>query len=374
MSASNHTILAPHGAQPHHSHLDATSDGDIQMDILAAEEHTDLPPVSQRKRTRSEPDSGSDTETAPVTTARKQRPQPAWLLTCKHAHVAATTAAPTAATGSLALGSHPPAPAISTSETASSTPVTLEALVAEIQSLRQQVSDLQHKIHILTHPTTTKETRSATHPPPPVPAQTWPKTTHPRCYAEVVQPSTPAPTAASKVTTPATPPAVASTTKPSVSATSNKRTRRVVVRASTPITLAPLKIRDTINTALNAANAPGYLLVRSVTINSKGNALLTMLEGGISEDVVKFSQHVRKALTSIGVTGTRVEPDSNWLKLLVHGVSVVDFGKEWGMEALRDEINRFNPKVQLASLPRCLLSEARREGKAYSSIVIAIRT
>ncbi|RPA76262.1 hypothetical protein BJ508DRAFT_191409, partial [Ascobolus immersus RN42] len=70
----------------------------------------------------------------------------------------------------------------------------------------------------------------------------------------------------------------------------------------------------------------------------------------------------------------RIEPDNRWFKLLVHGVSVVDFGKEQGMEYLRDEINCFNPKVQLASLPRWLLSDDRREGKAYSSVVIAFRT
>ncbi|RPA71678.1 hypothetical protein BJ508DRAFT_367651 [Ascobolus immersus RN42] len=206
-----------------------------------------------------------------------------------------------------------------------------------------------------------------------VPAHTRPKANRSRRFADVLQPpphtSTPAVTTrrgpAPTVTAPeATPPP----------ATPTKRARRVVVQATTPIKTDPLAIRDAINKALKAANAPGYLLIRSVTVNSKGNALLTVLEGGTSADLVKFSQHVAKALGSIGITTTRIEPDNRWFKLLVHGVSVVDFGKEQGMEYLRDEINRFNPKVQLASLPRWLLSDDRREGKAYSSVVIAVRT
>ncbi|RPA70585.1 hypothetical protein BJ508DRAFT_337036 [Ascobolus immersus RN42] len=112
--------------------------------------------------------------------------------------------------------------------------------------------------------------------------------------------------------------------------------------ATTPIKIAPLAIRDAINKALKAANAPGYLLIRSVTVNSKGNALLTLLEGDTNADLVKFSQHVTKALASIGITTTRIEPDNCWFRLFVHRVSVVDFGKEEGMEYLCDEINRFN--------------------------------
>lgn len=44
------------------------------------------------------------------------------------------------------------------------------------------------------------------------------------------------------------------------------------------------------------------------------------------------------------------------------------------MEALRDEINRFNPKLNLANLPRWLTRAEAREGKEYSSVVIAVRT
>jgi hypothetical protein len=44
------------------------------------------------------------------------------------------------------------------------------------------------------------------------------------------------------------------------------------------------------------------------------------------------------------------------------------------MQELKDEIEVFNPKLKLATLPRWLTLEEKRAGKQQSSVVIALQT
>lgn len=98
------------------------------------------------------------------------------------------------------------------------------------------------------------------------------------------------------------------------------------------------------------------------------------MEGYQSQDLLRLRSHVDKAFNSLNICPTAIEADTKWFKLMVHGVSRLDFRGENGMEALKEEIERFNPKITLVSLPRWLKRPEDMEGQAYSSAVIAVCT
>jgi hypothetical protein len=204
--------------------------------------------------------------------------------------------------------------------------------------------------------------------PPPILNTNRPKATPAKKhYAEAARNAnlqTPAPAAA----------VAPKTTSKTSKTTPTKRERRLVVQVDSPIKESNLAIRKAINEALGAAKAPRSLLVQSVAQNQKGNLILTLLEGGHSEDLMKVSQHVKKALASLSIAAARIEPDHKWFKLIVHGISVPDFGGEEGLELLREEIDRFNPRLALANMPRWLTRPETREGREFTSVVIAVRT
>ena len=247
-----------------------------------------------------------------------------------------------------------------------------EHLTAQVQELSRLVANLSNTVMALSKALPASLAGKALVPPPPTPAPA-------AAHSALNQPSfaaiaaTPAPAAPNRRPA-ATKPAPTKPAPPAAAPTP-KRSRRVVIRPGTTIKAEPLTLRNTINTALEQAHAPQHLLVQSARINEKGNAVLTLVEGGTSAELTKLTSVVIQALSTFGVTSARIEPDQRWFKLLVHGVSIADFGKELGMQALKDEIDRFNPKVKLASLPRWLIPLARLpEGKLFTSAVIAVKT
>jgi hypothetical protein len=125
---------------------------------------------------------------------------------------------------------------------------------------------------------------------------------------------------------------------------------------------------------LTAVKAPPHVLVNNVTFSTRDNAVLTLVEGASSAELLKLQTHVEKALTALAIPVKKMESDVQWQKLMVHGISVPDFEGEEGMNILREEINRFNPRLELATLPRWLTRPDTRVGKEFSSVIIAVRT
>jgi hypothetical protein len=125
---------------------------------------------------------------------------------------------------------------------------------------------------------------------------------------------------------------------------------------------------------LTAVKAPPHVLVNNVTFSTRDNAVLTLVEGASSAELLKLQTHVEKALMALAIPVKKMESDVQWQKLMVHGISVPDFGGEEGMNMLREEINRFNPRLELATLPRWLTRPDTRVGKEFSSVIIAVRT
>ena len=52
---------------------------------------------------------------------------------------------------------------------------------------------------------------------------------------------------------------------------------------------------------------------------------------------------------------------------------MVDFREDEGMSLLKQEIETFNTQAVLVATPRWLLHPSKRQGKAYSSIVLAVQ-
>jgi hypothetical protein len=56
---------------------------------------------------------------------------------------------------------------------------------------------------------------------------------------------------------------------------------------------------------------------------------------------------------------------------MVHGVAISDFDTATGMAELRKDIEMFNPKLRLATLPRWITFKENRIGKMHGSVVLS---
>jgi len=90
--------------------------------------------------------------------------------------------------------------------------------------------------------------------------------------------------------------------------------------------------------------------------------------------VLKFRQVMHNALEKLKVKVKSIEASQTWFKYKVHGISTEEFGGKDGMERLRDEIETHNRLLKLTMPPRWLTSENTRQGKKYSTVVIAVAT
>ena len=256
-----------------------------------------------------------------------------------------------------------------------------QQLMAVITTLTRQNEDLQHEMAALRQAvaslSSTTQSKHVVPPPTPafrsysqVAASTTPPQTNTRLPAVHKPPKTLVrPVSASQPAATTCPVATAASTQPTL------RQRQLIVRPASPIAgITGLQIRNAVNNALAAANAPEGLLVRTVTINEKGNAILTLVDGFSSEDLLRLKDKVQKAMHSLKVQVDTIEPDSKWFKILVHGVPVPDFRDSVGLLALKEEIERFNPGIKLAAVPRWVKREEKMAGQAASSVVIAVRT
>ena len=70
----------------------------------------------------------------------------------------------------------------------------------------------------------------------------------------------------------------------------------------------------------------------------------------------------------------RSQLDSKWHKIIIHGVPIADFDSEQGMQLLKQEIELFNPGLQLIAPPRWISSNEKRQGKLHSSVTAAFDT
>jgi hypothetical protein len=56
---------------------------------------------------------------------------------------------------------------------------------------------------------------------------------------------------------------------------------------------------------------------------------------------------------------------------MVHGIAISDFDTATGMAELRKDIEMFNPKLRLATLPRWVTPRENRIGKMHRSVILS---
>ena len=155
-----------------------------------------------------------------------------------------------------------------------------------------------------------------------------------------------------------------------------KAQRRIVVlrEKQENDTFNPATIRDAINNTLIQEKAPASLKVSSATLNPRGNVIVLTKDDCTSDQVLKYKDQIEKAVKTSDPHVKSIQSSEHWTKILVHSVSLDIFpDNPQGLSKLREEIETYNSKIQLAIQPRYLTRPDRREGKEKSSVVIAIR-
>jgi hypothetical protein len=56
---------------------------------------------------------------------------------------------------------------------------------------------------------------------------------------------------------------------------------------------------------------------------------------------------------------------------MVHEIAISDFNTATGMAELQKDIEMFNPKLRLATLPRWIILKASRIGKMHGSVILS---
>jgi hypothetical protein len=64
--------------------------------------------------------------------------------------------------------------------------------------------------------------------------------------------------------------------------------------------------------------------------------------------------------------------NTNWSKLVIHGIPIAPFSMDDGLYLLKEEIETFNPEIKLLKNPRWLSLEENRQSKRHASIAIIV--
>jgi hypothetical protein len=136
--------------------------------------------------------------------------------------------------------------------------------------------------------------------------------------------------------------------------------------------LKPMEMRNLINFKLNQQKCNA--LIATVTLSLKKNLILTVLENQTAKAAFMLKDHWLPELEKY-IPVESIGLSNSWHKVVLHNVPTDCFGgTEAAMQELKDEIEVFNPKLKLATLPRWLILEEKRAGKQQSSVVIAFQT
>jgi hypothetical protein len=147
----------------------------------------------------------------------------------------------------------------------------------------------------------------------------------------------------------------------------NKQTKALPENVKVAIGMA-------VNATLRKAKAPDMLSITTVRKNIAGNLLLTPAAHTLATDITAYLPIIKEAAMRVHPTLQPPRVNEKWHKLAVHGISLDYFpNNEEGMTKLQRQIET-DHSVSLAQLPRYLTHPDKREGKAASSVMIALRT
>lgn len=147
--------------------------------------------------------------------------------------------------------------------------------------------------------------------------------------------------------------------------------RRILASSSSPAHGNPLAIREAVNCAVFAVTKLSGPAVRSAHVNGKGNLVLTLMEHVSTDLLMANAQHIEKKLSPFfGNQACTLTVPTRWRKVHLASVNCLDFAGEHGMQALRQEIEAYNPQLKLACVPRWLLRDIPSH-KVCSSVVLS---
>ena len=72
-------------------------------------------------------------------------------------------------------------------------------------------------------------------------------------------------------------------------------------------------------------------------------------------------------------TAQKIEKDTHWSKIVVHGVPIEPFSMDEGLSLLKEEIETYNPELKLLKKPIWLSSQDKRQVNKHASILIAVK-
>ena len=133
----------------------------------------------------------------------------------------------------------------------------------------------------------------------------------------------------------------------------------------------PIDSFQTRNRINNAYKAKGYkdILTLSATRSLKGNLVLKLASKAAKDYIVQNPQALKEA-----VPYTAILEDSNWFKVVAHGVPSAAFLGDNGPRQIQEEVETFNAGLKVVSLPIWLSSQETRATKNAGSVLLAFET
>jgi hypothetical protein len=125
--------------------------------------------------------------------------------------------------------------------------------------------------------------------------------------------------------------------------------------------------RDRLNEALKLKLNTQQPVIASITKTAYSqNIVLVATQHFTAQDLMNNTDVIQSTFAY-----ERIQKDVQWFKTMVHGVAISDFDSATGMAELQKDIEMFNPRLRLATLPRWVTPRANRIGKMHGSVVLS---
>jgi hypothetical protein len=126
--------------------------------------------------------------------------------------------------------------------------------------------------------------------------------------------------------------------------------------------------RDRLNIELKKRLHTQHPVIASITKTAYSqNIVLVATQHFTAQDLINNTDVIQSTFAY-----QRIQKDVQWFKTMVYGVAISDFDTTISMSELQKDIEIFNPKLRLATLPRWVISKASRIGKMHGLVVIII--
>jgi hypothetical protein len=125
--------------------------------------------------------------------------------------------------------------------------------------------------------------------------------------------------------------------------------------------------RDRLNEALKVKLNTQQPVIASITKTAYSqNIVLVATQHFSAQDLMNNTDVIQPTFAY-----ERIQKDVQWFKTMVHGVAISDFDTVTGMAELQKDIEMFNPRLRLATLPRWVTPRKNRIGKMHGSVVLS---